>query len=208
MVQQFDELNNIRSLPFEQYFGEMDLSDSQKKRRIDIAELLDIEILYILSLIDIQQLYMSINWEDVALLFENAYRVALEGEELDEELEAYIKDMSKSLADSTKNDIGNNYTLSYDRSRYIAENEANTVINHLEESEALYSGYSYKKWVTMADEKVRHSHRRVNNQTIPITSFFEVGDSIMRYPKDTSLGASPTEYINCRCTIKYTNKAN
>ena len=38
MIYDFDELNNIRSMPFEKYFGEMPLTDEQKEKRISISE--------------------------------------------------------------------------------------------------------------------------------------------------------------------------
>ena len=49
----FDELNKLvgykRSLPIEQYFGEMGISTKQKRRRIAMASDLEDEIVYVLA---------------------------------------------------------------------------------------------------------------------------------------------------------------
>ena len=47
MAIKFDELNQLqRSTPYEQYFGEMELTEEEKKKRIAIAEDLEIIFLY------------------------------------------------------------------------------------------------------------------------------------------------------------------
>lgn len=56
-----------------------------------------------------------------------------------------------------------------------------------------------KIWVTKMDDKVRVSHREANFQSQLINTPFIVQDELLRYPGDTSMGASLNNVINCRC---------
>jgi len=63
-------------------------------------------------------------------------------------------------------------------------------------------GAANKEWVTMRDERVRRSpffHTRADQQVRPINVPFSVGGEQLRFPGDTSLGASIGNVINCRC---------
>lgn len=62
-----------------------------------------------------------------------------------------------------------------------------------------------KSWMDMGDKKVRPSHREAtrNNHRIPINEPFRVGNSLMMYPADASLGASLKEILRCRCSAIY-----
>jgi len=62
-----------------------------------------------------------------------------------------------------------------------------------------------KKWRTMRDERVRHSHATMNNQRVGFTDPFVSGiGGLLMYPGDTSLGASDADIYNCRCSLEYT----
>lgn len=60
-----------------------------------------------------------------------------------------------------------------------------------------------KTWITMGDLNVRDTHARANNQRRELNDPFLVGGEFLRYPKDTSLGASLGNVINCRCKSIY-----
>lgn len=61
-----------------------------------------------------------------------------------------------------------------------------------------------KKWRTMRDERVRHSHVKLDRVTIPYDEpFISVLGNLMMYPHDASLGASEDDLMNCRCSIEY-----
>jgi hypothetical protein len=60
-----------------------------------------------------------------------------------------------------------------------------------------------KTWVTVGDNKVRQTHRDANGQTVNIREPFTVGNSMLQYPSDTSMGAELKEVINCRCSAVY-----
>jgi len=119
----------------------------------------------------------------------------LSSEQTIEQLEIDENWPEESQADS--------WYVSLDRAKFNAENEANTVLNRSDYLNAKEAGYSRKRWVTEADERVRPTHRIVHGATIPIDGIFVVGDSLMRYPKDVSLGASIDEIANCRCGLIY-----
>jgi len=57
-----------------------------------------------------------------------------------------------------------------------------------------------KTWWTMRDNMVRESHAAVHGVTVPFDEPFEVGDSLLMFPGDTSLGAGVEEIANCRCS--------
>jgi uncharacterized protein with gpF-like domain len=60
-------------------------------------------------------------------------------------------------------------------------------------------GAERKEWQTAEDERVRDTHVAANGQIRNIDRPFEVGSSLMMYPRDGSLGAGPEEIVNCRC---------
>ena len=84
------------------------------------------------------------------------------------------------------------------------------VINHAAEitnlallHAAFSSGKTKKRWKTFGDSRVRGTHRAAAGQTVPLDQPFIVGNSRLMFPCDSSLGASPAEIVNCRCTIEY-----
>lgn len=56
-----------------------------------------------------------------------------------------------------------------------------------------------REWVTAGDEKVRPAHVAADGQKRFVGTPFDVGGQGMNYPGDTSLGASLSNTINCRC---------
>ncbi|CAL1778344.1 portal protein [Acinetobacter phage vB_AbaS_Silvergun] len=61
-----------------------------------------------------------------------------------------------------------------------------------------------KKWRTMRDERVRHSHVKLDRVTIPYDEpFLSVLGNLMMYPHDRSLGANEDDLMNCRCSLEY-----
>ncbi len=57
-----------------------------------------------------------------------------------------------------------------------------------------------KEWVTVGDENVRDSHVAADSQLRDMSKPFSVEGELLRYPGDTSLGASASNVINCRCS--------
>lgn len=57
-----------------------------------------------------------------------------------------------------------------------------------------------KEWVTVGDERVRTAHIGADSQVQTLNQPFVVGGQLLRWPGDTSLGATPGNVINCRCS--------
>lgn len=77
-----------------------------------------------------------------------------------------------------------------------------TIRSYAAGSEAIYAeaGVEEHEWLATQDDRVRDSHAQADGQVKPIDEPFDVGGYKMLYPGDASLGASPDEFVNCRCT--------
>lgn len=204
----FDELNtlipNKRSMSFEQFFGEMELSDDEIQKRIELAEKLEDGFLFVLALLFTMQQYNEVNWERARLEYENRYLSVLSGYvTITPYIRNYVRSMSYDVMDSTRNHQSDIYYYSPDRSRFMAENESNFARSYQVNEDAVESGATRKRWITMRDKKVRETHREVDGQVKAIDDLFYVGGSLMGYPRDSSLGASSSEIVGCRCSIEY-----
>lgn len=208
-VRDYDELNELvglnRSEEYSDYFGVMDLPDADKENRIELAEKLGDNFLLVLAFLFTMQQYQTINWETIRTRFENAYRDALEEAIiLDEYLDSYIRQFSYDVTESTQNHVNDPYYYSMDRSRLMAENEANTAWNYSDFQSAIQSGYTRKQWIDIRDRRERETHRAVGGTVKPINEPFMVGNSFMMFPKDkATFGADSSEIINCRCSAVY-----
>lgn len=204
----FDELNalvtNERSMPFEQYFGEMSLPKGDKSERIRMAEELEDNFIVTMSWLFTLAQSNRTDYEPVRKQIEDAYLSTIEKyADVDMYLSTYIKSFSYDVIESTERYKTQPYYYSLDRAKYMAENEVNTVINHARYVEAVNSGKTMKRWESIIDEVTRKDHIEVNGKYIPIGQAFRVGDSWMMYAKDTSLGASANQIVNCRCVTIY-----
>lgn len=227
-TQNFDKLNILkrRSEPYADYFGDMLITDKQKKQRIDLAFILEDALAIYFEFIaqriesgtlnpvtDKQQLvymlYDSISGKD---------DIYLPDEDLDKYVIKTAEEIYKATVDNmakTPNDMSYDgetpYWVSGDRAMFVAENEANTIYNTSDYNKALIDGKNYKVWQVYPDNRVRQTHIDVYGVTIPIDAYFDVGMARMLYPKDVtsefSTGAEhPEETVNCRCSISYINR--
>lgn len=204
----FDELNQmnstIKSIPYEKYFGEMELGEDEKEKRIELAKRFEKEFLFVLAYLFTMQQYGIVNWEDIRNRFERAYLSAINGViDRDDYMEQYAKRFSQEVTESTRKNETDSYYYTTDRSIFMAENESNSSWEYQNYSDAIKSGKKRKQWMTMNDKYVRKTHKEVEGQTIDIDSVFLVGNSIFRYPKDNYFSPSSKEVVGCRCTIKY-----
>lgn len=202
----YDELNVIagmkRSVPYDQYFGEMKIPESDKEDRKNLAESLEEAFLPVLALLFTMKQFDSFDWKMARDRFSSAYLSVLREHLLEDSyLEDYVEIFADNSIISTRNNENEPYYYSIDRARFMAENEANTIYNYVRNEEAIRSGKTRKQWIAIEDEATRPTHRDVDMRVLPINQYFLVGNSLMRYPKDP-LG-SPEEIINCRCSIIY-----
>lgn len=216
----------LQSLPYEQYFGEMTfLTDQEQEERVALAKDLEDAIMFLFFLVISQSQYdymAAISSAEVKEQFrERIMETVAKHIEIDDEILSHLNKFVEETTDTTYEhlvilarlmqepelDIEKQYSeefyLSDDRARLLAEEEANTVFNYTGYGEAILLGYQTKTWITMDDPLVRKSHRPLHEKTIPIRELFLVGESFMRFPRDEEYGASMKEIARCRCGIRY-----
>lgn len=214
-ISSYDELtirpNNRRSEPYKEYFSKMSISDKENQERIAFSEQMEEVVLYILALIETtiesgesDQEYIQTQFYDKYLDVIASYML------IDTYIKQYALDVTKQIIDATferfsaeDKSITDDYYLSNDRAMFISECEANSILNYRQYSKAVKAGKTKKKWIDVGDKRERKTHLEVGGTILPIDEPFSVGDSLLQFPKDTSLGASADEIVNCRCSIQY-----
>lgn len=214
-VSSYDELNirpsNRRSEPYKEYFSKMSISDKEKQERIAFSEQMEEVVLYILALIETNIESGETNREYIQTQFYDKYLDVVASYMLiDTYIKQYALDVTKQIIDATferfsseDRSITDDYYLSNDRAMFISECEANSILNYRQYSKAAKAGKTKKKWIDVGDKRERKTHLEVGGTTLPIDEPFSVGDSLLQFPKDVSLGASADEIVNCRCSIQY-----
>lgn len=217
-ISSYDELNirpsNRRSEPYKEYFSKMSISDKEKQERITFSEQMEEVVLYILALIETTIESGETNQKYIQTQFYDKYLdVVLEYMMIDSYIKRYVLETSKQIIDTTFSHIAgkppdseqttDDYYLSNDRAMFISECEANSILNYRQYSKAVKAGKTKKKWIDVGDKRERKTHLEVGGTTLPIDEPFSVGDSLLQFPKDVSLGASADEVVNCRCSIQY-----
>jgi vacuolar-type H+-ATPase catalytic subunit A/Vma1 len=203
-IRKLDELNNMSKSP-EDYFGEMDLTQSQIDERLRYTDEMYEAILDSMYEIDTYKQFGQVDYSAIQQRLDDrmasiiaAYVV------LDDYLLNYTRDFSQNFVDATQRHPDNDWYLSEDRALFDAENSANDAINYKDYKKAIEDGFTHKKWITERDNKVRDTHRALQGKEIPIRDYFVVGGVLMRFPKDYELAFdAPQETVSCRCTIKY-----
>lgn len=90
------------------------------------------------------------------------------------------------------------------RSVTIAATEVIAASNYGSQEAAKQSGLSLSKvWLATEDSHTRQTHRDADGQEVGLDEPFQVGDSQLMYPGDSSLGADASEIVRCRCTEYY-----
>ena len=214
-ISSYDELNIIlgkhRSEPYKEYFSKMSISDKEKQERIAFSEQMEEVVLYILALIETTIESGETNQEYIQTQFYDKYLDVIASYMLiDTYIKQYALDVTKQIIDATferfsaeDKSITDDYYLSNDRAMFISECEANSILNYRQYSKAVKAGKTKKKWIDVGDKRERKTHLEVGETILPIDEPFSVGDSLLQFPKDTSLGASADEIVNCRCSIQY-----
>lgn len=217
-VSSYDELNirpnNRRSEPYKEYFSKMSISDKEKQERVAFSEQMEEVVLYILALIETTIESGETDQEYIKTQFYEKYLDVVLGYMLiDSYIKEYVLETSKQIIGTTFSHIvekhpdseqsTDDYYLSNDRAMFISECEANSILNYRQYSKAVKAGKTKKKWIDVGDKRERKTHLEVGGTILPIDEPFSVGDSLLQFPKDTSLGASADEVVNCRCSIQY-----
>ena len=214
MTRNIDELSNLQSKVEEpeEYFGKMNLTKEQTKKRIEYTEkaneLFDLILILLLTMNDRGYDRGYVNYSMIREMLEIRLRSLIsEYATPDDYLIDYAADFAYNFVDTTKNHIDQEYYTSSARALFNAENSANDVLNYVEYERAIEEGKTHKKWITENDVKVRETHRELNNKILPIKEFYYVGGYPMRFPKDMEYAMdAPQETVNCRCRIRYFTK--
>lgn len=210
-MRKFDELKTNRkaaapktkkkSIDYEQYFGEMDLPEDEKEKRIELAKKIEIVFLYYFTVFGDEE---RTDCED--MIYEKIVEIANEytaQKQTPAAIAEYARGLAEEVTSATKRNAEDEYYISGDRARFIAENEANYIANYNLQVQAVKNGKTRKRWITKSDNKVRHTHVAVNNAETGIFEPFDVGESRLMFPKDKSLNADDGEIVNCRCVVHY-----
>lgn len=200
----FDEIEKIRSLPYDNFFGEMGITKDQKQKRIDFSEKIEDDMRFLLLLMLLMAENGKVEVQKAATQFENRILSWISSFiTLDSETKTYISEFCLSIAETTADHIEEKYYVSEDRIRLVSENAALDYLNYDDFKQALKSK-KYKTWNTIIDGKERESHHKENKTKIPIENYFLVGKALMRYPHDMAVAfTNPEEVINCRCWVTY-----
>jgi hypothetical protein len=214
-VLKFDEKELHRlTIPYKEYFGKMYISPEQMRSRMDLAEEIELVMLYVFAYWAIAE-KGGIPIEEVKQDAAKQLRTVIARHtKLDPYLEKHISDVINEVVETTAKHADTNtgtesgeseadYWTSRERAMLIAENEANAFDNYSEYRDAASSGRKTKKWITELDDKVRLTHELAEGQTVDIDGLFLVGDSLMRFPMETMYDPNPKEIINCRCSCIY-----
>ena len=197
-------MDKLNALSFDRYFGEMELSESQKKMRIKEADQFEEMMFFIFELVSIMSDYQYINKGYLEQELKQRYlNIAEKYSGIDDYVEDYAREFASLTIQVTLENLSDDYYTSEERATLIAENEANSNINYFDMKQAIEERKTKKRWKTQRDKKVRETHRRIDGQEIDIEDAFLVGDSLMRFPKDIYYGARLEEIAGCRCVVDY-----
>lgn len=201
-----DEINSlyIDDSLFDEYFEKMEISEKEKEKRSDFSKEFNKMMLFIFSVVAVMKSYNYLRKRYIVERLSEEYRnVLLQYMDIDDYLNNHINEFSEQTIETTFKNIDDDFFLSQDRAFLISVNEANTGFNYEEYINAVKSGKKYKVWITEKDNRVRKTHKALDNKKIPILKVFNVGKSYMRFAHDTFYGENYEELSNCRCTTKY-----
>ena len=191
-----DELNILRD-----YFSVMNLPKDEIDRRVALAsDLFAFHKTFALSITAEKELGKEVNVDYYEQYLIDNYKSCLEDNNflLNEYFEYYISLVAPIILETTINQ-----NTSIERVFERAENDANAFGNYEYEQRMKAEGKIRKRWDTMKDERVRHTHVMADGQEVDIGKPFTVGKCQMMFPNDTSLGATADEILNCRCVAIY-----
>lgn len=204
-----DELNepkeySIRSIPYEKYFGEMELNDKQVKQRIEFAKNFEDKLLTFITLFTLMNAYEQDDSFLRIQLQQMYFEVSSEFLETDRYINNHASEFADNFIETTKKHQNDPWYTSDDRAKFNAENEANDVLNYSDFKDAIAEGKNVKEWRSKKDNRVRETHKKVDGKKIPIADTFEVGDTLLRFPGDSEYDTSDgEETCGCRCTLRY-----
>ena len=189
-------------MPFSQFFGEMDLSEEEEEKRIELAERLETMMLTFFELVMLYGGVSPDNYDYLSQYLRDAYQQnLLIYLPLDEYLLTKTAVFADEVTRTTQDHADDEWYFSDDRAMLTAENESQGTWEYEEYVTAVESGKTRKTWVAIIDKATREWHREVNGKTIPIDDYFDVGGDLMLFPGDAN--ASLENTAGCRCHARY-----
>lgn len=188
------------------YFGEMELSENEKLKRIEMSKRFQDSFFFVLTLISVFAEFDRLTMEEAISRFKSAYMsIIIDYVSVDDYIKKHIDEFCEQVSQTTIDHLEDDYYLSEERAIFMAQNETNDCTNYDQYSKAIKSGAKTKTWHSIIDKKTRKSHVKMNGKTIPIDNLFVVGNNaLMRFPCDTEYASdNPEEIIGCRCSCSY-----
>lgn len=206
-IDELNILNNDSSSAFDyedfisHYFDTMQITEKQKKERIEAArEILDAVLLF---LIWCEEAPERVQEENTLRGFENLYKeVIFQYTEPDDYIDRYVHHFISTLISVTLDHMGEEYFTSVERAAFNAVNESNTVFNHVDLERAKDLGFKYKTWIAEIDDRTRKDHLEMNGWTIPIDEWFIFDDCMGQFPHDYE-NLTQRQLANCRCCLSF-----
>lgn len=219
-----DEINKPSEKEYEvididEYFDEIeDLDEGQKEIRKELAneykDILELILMMILAELKVGNTVDDIYYKTLAKSrMMNVVDDLLPNITIDiySQIENYIGNNIELVIDSTLRNQDDPYFFSEARATTIACDDSMATVNLEELDEAIRAGYKYKIWMTMRDNRVRHTHEVADGQKVKIQDPFKVGRCKMQAPlvfdEDTEY-EDAKEIIRCRCYMIYSNSKN
>lgn len=106
------------------------------------------------------------------------------------------KTMATRLKDSLEGDVVNPTRIVRTESGRVMQQASLDVMNQVSQQVTVW-----KRWKTSGDERVRSSHRILNNTEIPYDELFTFSDGTQT--PAPRISGSPQNVINCRCILSY-----
>ena len=184
------------------YFDPMQITEKQRKERIEAAEeLMDAILLFLMWCENAPE---RVQEEETHRLFENMYKeVVYQYSEPDNYFDTYVPMFISNLIDTTLRHLDDEYFTSTERAADLAVNESNTVIQYEEVKDAVDSGYNVKIWQTQLDDRVRDSHAILEGMKVGILDYFPVGSSYLLFPRDEKNCSDLADIAGCRCSLRF-----
>lgn len=196
--------NEIQDIDYDTYFGEMDLTDEEKKDRKKLAEKFEKIFVMLFALLSgKEETEITTITKEFIIRYESIATQYCKAKKTPSYITDYARYIVNEVVDATTQNTDVEYFTSQKRAKNVAANEANAVGNYRLQTEMVKQGYKTKEWRSKEDSHVRPTHADVDRKRIDIFKPFEVGNSLMMFPKDHSLGAQVKEIAGCRCTLRY-----
>lgn len=110
-----------------------------------------------------------------------------------------IRDIARRIKTVTEKPMKESITIARTETTY-AQNSARQSVGEYGEKHGFKM---LKEWRATDDSRTRDAHLEADGQRVPVDEPFIVDGEELMFPGDYSLGASPGNTINCRCTVVY-----